>query len=254
MSETYTQVANGEQFSAPKFILLSLLPGAMVVLFDLIAAPVVEQSGMPLLFTKLLGNALFIALFELGYMLLQGRKLTGRLSLKGVVLYREPLPWWQYIVFVVVLLAWGLGVSAVMAPLSATLRETTFACMPSVFTADPAALDPGLYSQPALMVTFVFALVFTGIAIPITEEFYYRGFLLPRMSRLGWLAPVVNVVLWAVNHFFEPWNIILFALVFLPVALVVWWKKSVYVSAAAHIVANLMAVLPMAVWLAGGAS
>ena len=74
------------------------------------------------------------------------------------------------------------------------------------------------------------------------------------MSRLGWLAPVVNVVLWAINHFFEPWNIILFALVVLPVAFVVWWKKNVYVSAAAHIIANLMAVLPMVAWLAGGAS
>lgn len=169
------------------------------------------------------------------------------------MLYREPLPWWQYVVLIIVLLAWGFVVGAVMTPVSTALRETTFAWMPSVFTADPAALDPSLYSQSALVVTFVFALVFTGIAIPITEEFYYRGFLLPRISRLGWLAPAVNVVLWAINHFFQPWNIISFALIFLPLAFVVWWKKNVYVSAVAHVIANLMLVLPMAAWLVGGA-
>jgi membrane protease YdiL (CAAX protease family) len=243
-----------EQLSIPKVILLSLLPGAMVVIFDLLAAPVVESLRLPPLFTLFLGNALFIALFEFGYMLFQGRKLNGKLSLKGVVLYREPLPWWQYIVLVVVLLVWGLGVGTVMAPLSASLREGAFAWMPSVFTTDPAALDPGQYSQGALAATVVVGLVFTGIAIPIAEEFYYRGFLMPRMSRLGWLAPVVNVLLWGLNHFFEPWNIVLFILIFLPVGFVVWWKKNVYVSTAAHIIANLMAVLPMAAWLAGGAA
>jgi len=252
-TEAVTQGCATEQLSTPKIILLSLLPGAMAVIFHLLAAPVVEQLGMPPLFTILLGNALFLALFEFGYMLFQGRRMIGRLSLKGVVLYRESLPWWQYVVFVIVLLAWGFGVFAVMAPLSATLRESTFAWMPAVFTADPAALDPGQYTQSALVVTFVVALVFTGIATPIAEEFYYRGFLLPRMSRLGWLAPVVNVMLWGLNHFFEPWNIVLFILIFLPVAFVVWWKRNIYVSIFAHIIANLMAVLPMAAWLTGGA-
>ena len=90
--------------------------------------------------------------------------------------------------------------------------------------------------------------------IPVAEEFYYRGFLLPRMSRLGWLAAVAIVLLWALNHFFEPWNIILYFLIFLPVGFVVWWKKNVYVSTAAHIIANLMAVLPMVSWLASGAA
>ncbi|MFD1537220.1 CPBP family glutamic-type intramembrane protease [Nonomuraea guangzhouensis] len=32
----------------------------------------------------------------------------------------------------------------------------------------------------------------TGLAFPIIEELYFRGFLLPRLSRLGRWAPVVN--------------------------------------------------------------
>jgi membrane protease YdiL (CAAX protease family) len=240
-----------EQISLPKVILLALLPGVMALIFHLIAVPIVEGAGMPSLFAIFLGNALFLGLFELGYLLFQGRKLHGKLTLKDVVLYREKLPWWQVVVFVIGLLVWGYAVSALMSPLSAALRGGAFGWMPAAFTADPAALDPGLYSKPALAVTVITGLVFTGIVIPIAEEFYYRGFLLPRTSRLGWLAPVLNVVLWGVNHFFEPWNIPLFIVVFLPVVFVVWWKKNVTIGVVAHILANLMAVLPMLAWLAG---
>ena len=58
-----TQDHTTEQFSVLKIILLSLLLGAMVVIFDLLAAPVVESLELPPLFTLFLGNALFIALF-----------------------------------------------------------------------------------------------------------------------------------------------------------------------------------------------
>jgi hypothetical protein len=39
--------------------------------------------------------------FELGYLLHEGRRRNGRLSLEGVVLYREPIPFWQFILLAV---------------------------------------------------------------------------------------------------------------------------------------------------------
>ena len=221
------QKSEAEQISIPRFIMLALLPGVMVVIFDWLAAPVIAGLGLPSVFTLFLGNAVFIALFELGYLFFQGQKRNGTFSLKGIVLYRESIPWWQYVVLTVVLLIWGFLVGGMLAPLGATMREGSFAWMPSVFTTDPAALDPGLYSRPALLVTVIMGLVFTGVVIPIAEEFYYRGFLLPRLSRFGWVAPVLNVLFWGLNHFFEPWNMILFIVTFLPVVFVVWWKQNV---------------------------
>jgi uncharacterized protein len=38
-------------------------------------------------------------------------------------------------------------------------------------------------------------LTFDGLAFPILEEVYFRGFLLPRMSYLGALAPAVSALL-----------------------------------------------------------
>ena len=254
MAQSAIPDRNGEQLSVGKILLLSLLPGAMAVIFDLLVAPIVARLSTPPLLTRFLGNALFIALFELGFLYLRGKRISGRYSLKDIVLYREPLPWWLYVVLVAVLLAWGFGVGGLLGPLSVALRDRLFSWMPAVFTAEPASLDPGLYPRAALVVTVVLGIVFTGIVIPVAEEIYYRGFLLPRMSWLGWLAPAINVALWGLNHFFEPWNIPLFILIFLPVAYVVWWKKNIYVSVAAHLLANLMATLPMLAWLAGGGS
>jgi membrane protease YdiL (CAAX protease family) len=225
----------------------------MALVCAALLAPLVERWSMPLLFAKFLANAIFLAVFELAFLLWLGTKRAGRSTLKGVVLYREAVPWWQFVLLVAGLLVWGLAISSLAGPFSAALRDGVFVWMPRVFTVDSAALDPGAFSRGfsrgTLALTVGFGLFFTGIAIPIAEEFYYRGFLLPRTTRWGWWAPLVNVLLWAVNHFFEPWNIPLFILIFLPVAYVAYWKKNIYIGTVGHIIANLMAVLPMLAWL-----
>jgi membrane protease YdiL (CAAX protease family) len=39
----------------------------------------------------------------------------------------------------------------------------------------------------------------------VVEEMYFRGYLLPRISRLGAWAPLVNTVLFSLYHLFTPW-------------------------------------------------
>ena len=39
----------------------------------------------------------------------------------------------------------------------------------------------------------------------MVEELYFRGYLLPRISRLGAWAPLVNTVLFSLYHLFTPW-------------------------------------------------
>jgi membrane protease YdiL (CAAX protease family) len=43
-------------------------------------------------------------------------------------------------------------------------------------------------------------LVLSGVVAPVVEEMYFRGYLLPRLSRLGRWAPVLNVTLFALYH------------------------------------------------------
>ena len=46
-----------------------------------------------------------------------------------------------------------------------------------------------------------------GIIGPTVEELYFRGPLLPRIDRLGAWAPVLNSGLFALYHFWSPWQL-----------------------------------------------
>jgi AcrR family transcriptional regulator len=41
----------------------------------------------------------------------------------------------------------------------------------------------------------------------VVEELYFRGYLLPRISRFGGWAPVINCCLFALYHFWQPFNL-----------------------------------------------
>jgi membrane protease YdiL (CAAX protease family) len=136
-------------------------------------------------------------------------------------------------------------------PLSATLRETAFSWMPDLFTSTDTPPEPGAYSEAALWITATFLIVSTGVLIPVVEELYYRGHLMPRMSRLGWWAPVVSVALWSFSHLWQPWRVVAFFLAFLPMAYAVQWKRNVYLSLTAHVIGNLLMALGLVAPLLG---
>ena len=57
------------------------------------------------------------------------------------------------------------------------------------------------------IVTLCAFFVLNGVIGPVVEELYFRGFLLPRMERLGRWAPLVNATLFSIYHFWSPWQI-----------------------------------------------
>ena len=81
------------QHSLLKSILLHILPGALTTLAFVALIPLFEGSAYPPLLAFLL-VVLFVDLPLLfGIMLYEGRKINGRPSLEGVVLYRENINW-----------------------------------------------------------------------------------------------------------------------------------------------------------------
>jgi uncharacterized protein len=85
------------------------------------------------------------------------------------------------------------------------------------------------------------------LAVPVVEEVYFRGFLLPRMRYLGGMAPAANALLFALQHFWQPYNWVLIFLLNLPLTYVVWWKRNIYIGMLLHGSANTIgAVLTLA--------
>jgi hypothetical protein len=98
-------------------IALHLVPGALITAFYFLTAPLVIHAGDPALMSLLLAILFILIPFELGFLLYQGYQQNGRLPLKNIVLYREPMPVWQYFVLVPLLLGWCVAAFVLLSPL-----------------------------------------------------------------------------------------------------------------------------------------
>ena len=102
------------------------------------------------------------------------------------------------------------------------------------------------YSSTAWTVTLVAFLAINGLVGPIVEELYFRGYLLPRMEWMGLWAPLANVSLFSLYHFWSPWQLVARILGFAPTVYAVRWKQNIYLGMAVHCSLNCLSVLIVA--------
>lgn len=223
--------------SIAQVLALHLMPGVLITLGFVLLASTAAQLGLPSVLALLLTWLIVGIPIELGYLLVQGKKQNGRLSLAGVVLNREPLPLRQYLWLVPALLVWTMLCNVAFVPLTEALQRTLFTGLPEWFYLSTFAQSLNRYSQPALWATVVLSFVL-NIVVPIVEEIYFRGYLLPRLSHLGRWAPALNVLLFSLYHFWSPWDNPMRIVALLPVVYVVWRKRNVYLGIWVHVLLN----------------
>jgi uncharacterized protein len=231
-----------EQHAIGRSVVLHLLPGALITLFFALTAPVARGLGFPSLLAILLAIPFVVIPFELGYLLREGMRRNGRLSLEGIVVYREPVPFWQFVLLVVGLFLWSAVGFGLIGLLDSTLVEALFRWLPDWFFLDE---DLSGYARPVLLVTWALGLVANGLAAPVVEELYFRGYLLPRISRFGGWAPLINTVLFSLYHFFTPWQLLGRILALVPMVYVVWWRRNIYIGMAVHCLGNTVTMLAL---------
>jgi uncharacterized protein len=221
-----------EKNSTIKLVILHLLPGILVGCFYLLARQPVANMGYPSIVALMLAYAFILIPVELGYLLYQGKKKTGRFTLRGIISYRNSIPWWQYFVWVLIISIATGAIFILLKPAEAFLQERLFFWMPDI----NYGLD-GYYSRTTLIVTYSLFFIFVGFLTPLVEELYFRGYLLPRMK--GKFATLFHSFLFASQHVLEPWRIITRTLGLLPLVFGVK-KKNIYVGIIVHILVNLL--------------
>ena len=160
---------------------------------------------------------------------------------------------WQYVVLGPLLFLWlGFVFVIVAPPVDLAIIDSLFSWVPDWFffgSTDPLAQ----YSRSALVIAAVLNLILNGIAGPVVEELYFRGYLLPRLWRLKGWAPLVNVVLFSLYHFFTPWQNVIRIIAYVPMVYAGWWKRNVYLGIIVHCAGNSFGAISMLVMALGSA-
>jgi membrane protease YdiL (CAAX protease family) len=228
-----------EQLSVPKLIALHLVPGALVTVAFVASAPLVKAAGFPPI-AGLLGAILLVLLpVELGIVLRAVRRDGAAAALP----YRQRLGLrqWFWLTPVLIMAAFvGFGVHRLIEP---WLIAHPFGWLPAWFVTPIPLGGINDYSGWSWIVTLCAFFLLNGVIGPVVEEHYFRGFLLPRMEQLGRWAPLVNVSLFSIYHFWSPWQLVARILGIGPMVYAVRWKRNVYLGMAVHCTLNTFAVV-----------
>ncbi|RMI32767.1 CPBP family intramembrane glutamic endopeptidase [Nocardia stercoris] len=227
---------SSDRHSLPLSVLLHLVPGALVVVaYLLVAEPIVEAIRYPTLLGWAIALCLvlipvLLGLFGLGY------QRNGRFSLHGVVHYTDrPVPRGKLVAMVVPLIAWMMILSVVTELVNRFFLHHFFTWVP--FTKGAGSFTAFLhgYSHTTMVTTMLVCLPLTGISLPLIEELYFRGFLLPRLSHLGRWAPAASAVLFSLYHFWTPWVFASRVIFMFPGFWFAWRNKDIRISMGMHV-------------------
>lgn len=229
-----------KQHTIGQSIVLHLLPGILTGAFYYAIAQPIRNMGYPSLAAITLAAIVILIPFELGFLLYQGKKKNGALSLEGIVLYRQQIPLWQYLVWVpVIFILVGL-IFIGLTPVSSFL-ETMFTWLPEALRLD--MVPSGEFSKSVLINTYLLAFIFIVLIAPTVEELYFRGYLLPRMPRLKGWTPILHSFLFALYHMWTPWMVITRTIGLLPLIYIVQRKKNIYLGIIIHCLANVIDII-----------
>ena len=225
---------NISQHSLAETIAYHLLPGVVILAGYVLVTPFLRNAGLP----SAMGISLIVLLvlipLELGILYWQGKKRNGKFLLEGIVLNREKTPALQFAQLTFAALFGAVLFFALLGWLDKTLL-TLFAWLPNWFFINE---DVSVYSKTIQFVNWLGIFLITGILAPYVEELYFRGFLLPRMAWMKSWAPVVESFLFALYHFWSPWQLVTRFLAVLPLVYIVNRKRDLRIGVAAHWLLN----------------
>jgi len=217
-------------------LLYHLIPGILIGAGYYLTVPAIQSAGYPSVMALILTAIFVLVPGELGVLFLHGKRRNGKFSLRGVVLYRQKLVWWQYVLWIVVIFITSGLIITVLNPVSSFI-EGWFNWIPENLRLGMGLSDT--FSRSKLIQTYALHFIFIVIVAPWIEELYFRGFLLPRMpEKLGLSGPIVHSLFFAIYHTWSPWMFLARSLALLPLIYIVRWKRNIFLGIGAHWLIN----------------
>ncbi|MEV0648158.1 CPBP family intramembrane glutamic endopeptidase [Phytomonospora sp. NPDC050363] len=234
-SSRFVERLLADRHSIPLSIALHLVPGALIVaVYVFMAAPLVDSIEYPPFLAWAIALSIVLFPLQLGLLWL-GKQSTGKYSLRGALRYMDkPVPRGKLTGLIIFSLLWMTVVSLALLPLDNVVYDAFFSWIQYEGAGASATTYLDGFSREMLAITLLVCLPFTGWTLPLIEEYYFRGFLLPRLPQLGRWAPLFSTLFFSIYHFWAPWTV-LSKLVFLfPGIWLAWKKQDIRISIGMH--------------------
>jgi CAAX protease family protein len=227
-----------KQLSKTQAILYHLYPGAIIVFSFILFTPILVSYHYPpqlgiLASIIVVAIPLFISHLswakkrESGKTFSQLNGYKNKLSTGRLVLYASGLVLFMFIV-------WGIT-----QPINKIISDKLLSWLPGWFTVQ----DFNGYDKEIILLTLIINLIVNGFIAPFLEEFYFRGYLLPRMAAWGKWAFVLNAVLFSFYHFWQPYVYLTLILSLTPMIWLVWKTKDLRLAILTHCLLNIVGAL-----------
>src|SRR5437762_2361194 len=235
---TMSNQGNIKQLSKTQALLYHLYPGIIIVLSFTVITPILVNHHYPPQL-GILASIILVAIPLFMFHLNWARKKESSKTFSQLNGYKNKLGTGKLILYalglvVLMFLIWG-----VTQPLNKVINNKLLSWLPEWFTVQ----DFSGYSRQIILLTLVLNLIVNGFFAPFVEEFYFRGYLLPRMAAWGKWAFVLNTVLFSLYHFWQPYVYLTLIISLLPMIWLVWRTKDLRLAILTHCLLNIIGAL-----------
>lgn len=203
-------------------------------------------SQLPSLLIFCILGGLFLMPVEWFLMLQQSKKDYGKYSLKAALIGQEKQPIIKILFCALVLFGIAGIFSFTIQPFENKLllafREKLLSLLPIGFDWNNIEYIKS-FPKNIILATCVIYFVFNVFAGPITEEFFFRGYLTAHNNKYGKWTFVIVTIIFSLYHFWLPFQNIFRIFTFLPMAYISYRKRNLYICMAAHIFCNLFTTI-----------
>lgn len=225
-----------ERHSLRRSLFLHLAPGVPFTLAFLLLAEPVNRAGGSTYLAIILCIPLILVPCEVGVLIAERRRINW--SWRSIIAprgsRRVSIP--DILLSVAALYLISEAAAALATPTRTAILGAVAPLLPpwAVFDSLPAGISP---------YTLCLGLVLSGLVAPIVEELYFRAYLMPRIPVAGRWAPAVNVTLFAIYHYYTPWNCLVIFAAFLVLAYYVRLRGNVLPGIITHCLFNSVGVI-----------
>jgi len=222
------------QQSVVSSVFLHIFTGFLVLLFQFITVNFFIDRGYPPYLSGLAGFVLVSIPIQI--IIIRRASKFDNLSIKDLL--GNPIKKKIKIIIPVIITFYIYAI--IISPINTWMQQEVFFWTPK-WLLEPVLLQS--IPSERILIVFILTLFIDGLVNPFVEELYWRGFLLKSISRYGLAAPVLNGLLFGVQHFWQPFNYVLIVPYSILLSYLVWSKNDLRLSIFIHCSINCIGAL-----------